>query len=130
MTNTEESAVGHRQAGAVGIEKEMLKGFVDLIILALLCKEDLYGYELGKRVKAKTQEGFELKEGTLYLAFKRLEENGLVRSYWGDETAGGGRRKYYKLLPAGRKHLQARKSEWEHLKKIIDQFLKGVDIND
>ncbi len=112
------------------IEKEMLKGLIDLIILALLCREDLYGYELGKRVKAQTQEGFELKEGTLYLAFKRLEQNGLVQSYWGDETAGGGRRKYYKLLQAGRKHLLARKSVWEHLKKIVDRFLKGVDVDD
>jgi len=112
------------------IEKEMLKGHIDLIILGLLYKEDLYGYELAKRVKAETKEGFELKEGTLYLAFKRMEENGLVQSYWGDETAGGGRRKYYKLLPAGKKHLRARKSEWERLKKIVDQFLKGVDIDD
>ncbi len=119
-----------KEGAAERIEKEMLKGFIDLIILALLWKEDLYGYELGKRVKAKTQEGFELKEGTLYLAFKRLEENGLVRSYWGDQTAGGGRRKYYRLLPAGRKHLQARKSDWERLKKIVDQFLKGVEIHD
>jgi PadR family transcriptional regulator, regulatory protein PadR len=112
------------------IEREMLKGHIELIILALLLREDMYGYELGKRVRTQTQDSFELKEGTLYLAFKRLEENGLVQSYWGDETGGGGRRKYYKLLPAGKKHLHARKSEWEHLKKIMDLFLKGVDVND
>ncbi len=112
------------------IEREMLKGHIDLIILALVSREDLYGYELGKRVKAQTQDGFELREGTLYLAFKRLEENGLVQSYWGDEAAGGGRRKYYRILETGRQHLRARKKEWEHLKRVVDQFLEGVDADD
>lgn len=107
------------------IEKEMLKGYIDIIILAMLYDGDLYGYELAKRVREQTQSGFELKEGTLYLAFKRLEQNGLLSSYWGEEGAGG-RRKYYKLLPEGKKHIIARKREWEHLKQIVDLFLKGV----
>lgn len=108
------------------IEKEMLKGYIDIIILALLYREDLYGYELAKRVKGQTQNEFAMKEGTLYLAFKRLEQGGYISSYWGDESVGG-RRKYYKLLPEGRLHLRAKKAEWEHLKNIVDLFLKGVE---
>lgn len=111
------------------IEKEMLKGYIDIIILSLLYDEDLYGYELGKRVKEKTRNSFEMKEGTLYLAFKRLEQSGLVESYWGDESAGG-RRKYYHLLPEGRGHLIRRKREWEHLKGMIDLFLREVESHD
>lgn len=111
------------------IEKEMLKGYIDIIILSLLYGSDLYGYELGKRVKEQTQNSFEMKEGTLYLAFKRLEQSNLISSYWGDESVGG-RRKYYKLLPDGMTHLKAKKLEWEHLKKIIDLFLKGVDVDE
>lgn len=111
------------------IEKEMLKGYIDIIILSMLYRNDLYGYELGKRVKEQTQNNFELKEGTLYLAFKRLEQNGLIESYWGEESVGG-RRKYYRLLPEGRRHLAKRKREWEHLKDIVDLFLKGVDFNE
>ncbi|RNC29079.1 MAG: hypothetical protein AWM53_00999 [Candidatus Dichloromethanomonas elyunquensis] len=113
----------------VEIEREMLKGYIDIIILALLYHQDLYGYELGKRVKNQTQNNFEIKEGTLYLAFKRLEQSGFILSYWGEESIGG-RRKYYKLLPDGKKHLAAKKKEWEHLKDIIDLFLKGVIINE
>jgi len=116
-----------KESELVDIEKEMLKGYIDLIILALLYKEDLYGCEHAKRVKDKTQNKFAMKEGTLYLAFKRLEQSGFTSSYWGDESAGGGRRKYYKLLREGREHLRARKREWEHLKGIVDLFLKGVD---
>lgn len=108
------------------IEKEMLKGYIDIIILSMLHDEDLYGYELAKRVKEQTNNRFELKEGTLYLAFKRLEQSSLIESYWGDESVGG-RRKYYKLLPNGRQHLIRRKQEWEHLKQIIDLFLRRVD---
>jgi PadR family transcriptional regulator, regulatory protein PadR len=107
------------------IEKEMLKGYIDLIILSLLLSEDLYGYELAKRVKEKTGNTFEMKEGTLYLSFKRMEQAGLISSYWGDENTGG-RRRYYKLLATGKKHLQERKKEWTYLKKIIDMFLGEV----
>lgn len=113
----------------MAIEREMLKGYIDIIILSLLCKEDLYGYELGKRVKSLTDNTFELKEGTLYLAFKRLERSGLVSSYWGDESVGG-RRRYYTLLPEGRERLLAKKREWEQLKGMIDLFLKGVDVHE
>lgn len=111
------------------VEKEMLKGYIDIIIMSMLYNEDLYGYELGKRVKQQTQNSFELKEGTLYLAFKRLEQNKLISSYWGDESIGG-RRKYYKLLAAGVEHLKNKKREWEHLKTVIDIFLKGVDVDE
>jgi len=118
------------QVRKVNIEKEMLKGHITLIILAMLSVEDLYGYELAKRVKKRTGDAFELKEGTLYLAFKRMEENRLISSYWGDESGGGGRRKYYALLPEGRAELARKKSEWEHLKKIIDILLKEAALNE
>lgn len=108
------------------IEREMLKGYIDIIILSLLYNKDLYGYELGKWVKTLTKNSFEIKEGTLYLAFKRMEKSGLVSSYWGDESVGG-RRRYYKLLPAGKEHLLAKKQEWELLKGVIDLFLEGVE---
>lgn len=108
------------------IEREMLKGYIDIIILSMLFGRDLYGYELGKRVKEQTQNRFEMKEGTLYLAFKRLEHNGLISSYWGDESEGG-RRRYYSILPEGRAFVRARKAEWEQLKDIVDLFLKEVD---
>ena len=111
------------------IEKEMLRGHIDIIILAMLHGEDLYGYELAKRVKEQTEGMFELKEGTLYLAFKRMEQSGLVESYWGGESVGG-RRKYYQLCTAGRQVLFRRKQEWELLKNIIDLFLKEVDIHE
>lgn len=56
------------------VNKEVLKGHIDTIILSLLHSRDMYGYELAKLVREKSEEQFELKEGTLYLSLKRLEK--------------------------------------------------------
>lgn len=108
------------------IDKELLKGYIDIIILAMLHDQDFYGYDLAKRVKEQTDGRFELKEGTLYLSFKRLEQSGLVESYWGD-VSGGSKRKYYKLLPEGRATLRRKKQEWHLIKELMDLFLEGTD---
>lgn len=109
------------------INKEALKGHIDTIILSLLHRRDMYGYELAKMVREKSEEQFELKEGTLYLSLKRLEKNKWISSYWGDEQGPGGRRKYYKLTPLGKEGLEEKRKEWKFIKKIIDTFIEGGD---
>lgn len=84
----------------------------------------MYGYELAKWVREKSGEQFELKEGTLYLALKRLEKNKWIESYWGDEQGRGGRRKYYKLTSLGEVGFNEKRKEWEFVKGIIDSFLE------
>jgi len=106
------------------INKEVLKGHIDTLILSLLDLRDMYGYELAKLVREKSDNQFELKEGTLYLSLKRLEKNKWIESYWGDEQGPGGRRKYYKLTSLGRSGFEEKRSEWEFVKKIIDSFLE------
>ncbi|WP_028401010.1 PadR family transcriptional regulator [Ectobacillus panaciterrae] len=107
------------------INKEVLKGHIDTLILSLLQDRDMYGYELAKLVLEKSENQFELKEGTLYLSLKRLEKNRWIESYWGDEQGPGGRRKYYTLTPLGKKGFEQKRSEWQFVKKIIDSFLEG-----
>ena len=107
------------------INKEVLKGHIDTLILSLLCSRDMYGYELAKLVREKSEEQFELKEGTLYLSLKRLEKNQWISSYWGDEQGPGGRRKYYKLTPLGEKGFEEKRDEWRFVKNIIDTFIEG-----
>ncbi|MFQ9520815.1 MAG: PadR family transcriptional regulator [Turicibacter sp.] len=107
------------------INKEVLKGHIDTIILSLLLNEDMYGYELAKTVREKSQGQFELKEGTLYLSLKRLEKNDWIQSYWGDEQGPGGRRKYYKITAQGEDVFKDKVLEWNFVKQIIDSFLKG-----
>ncbi|ANU23285.1 PadR family transcriptional regulator [Planococcus donghaensis] len=106
------------------ISKEVLKGHIDTLILSLLQGRDMYGYEIAKIVREKSEDQFELKEGTLYLSLKRLEKSEWITSYWGDEQGPGGRRKYYKLTPVGEKGFEEKRSEWEFVKKLMDLFLE------
>lgn len=112
------------------INKEVLKGHIDTLILSLLFIRDMYGYELAKQVRLKSEEQFELKEGTLYLSLKRLEKNKWISSYWGDEQGPGGRRKYYKLTSLGKAGYQEKRKEWQFVKSIIDSFLEGGEENE
>ncbi|KOR26126.1 PadR family transcriptional regulator [Clostridium sporogenes] len=105
------------------IDKELLKGCIDTILICLLNTKDMYGYELVKAVKQVSEETFELKEGTLYLALKRLEKNNSIESYWGDGKSGGGRRKYYKITKIGKEYLHKKKEEWIFLNGIMNKFL-------
>jgi PadR family transcriptional regulator, regulatory protein PadR len=100
------------------------------LILSLLNRKDMYGYELAKIVREKSEVQFELKEGTLYLSLKRLEKNKWIESYWGDEQGPGGRRKYYKLTPVGQEGYTEKRTEWQFLKKIMDSFLDGGGKNE
>lgn len=106
------------------INKEVLKGHIDTLILSLLDLRDMYGYELAKLVREKSDNQFELKEGTLYLSLKRLEKNKWIQSYWGDEQGPGGRRKYYKLTSLGEQGFEEKLLEWHFVKKMMDSFLE------
>ncbi|MBG9587704.1 helix-turn-helix transcriptional regulator [Cytobacillus firmus] len=112
------------------VNKEVLKGHIDTVILSLLHSREMYGYELAKLVREKSEEQFELKEGTLYLSLKRLEKNEWISSYWGDEQGAGGRRKYYRLTPLGEEGLKEKRKEWQFVKQIIDKFIEGGERNE
>ena len=104
----------------------MIKGYIESIILSLLIVEDLYGYEIAKRIRAISMNNFEIKEGTMYVVLKRLETNGLVTTYWDDSESGGGRRRFHKITEKGITYLQSKKEEWVFFRNIVDTFFKGV----
>ena len=83
---------------------------------------DSYGYEINKVISTLSSGRFELKEATLYTAFKRLEEQGYIVSYWGDSGAGA-RRRYYTITAAGRSACRLLAAEWEETKEIMDKLL-------
>lgn len=109
----------------VEIDKEMIKGYIESIILSLLRNEDLYGYEISKRISDMSKNTFQIKEGTLYVVLKRLENSKLVTPYWDDTESGGGRRRYYKITEEGKGYFVEKTKEWEFLKNVLDVFYKG-----
>lgn len=104
------------------ISSDLLRGHTDTIVLKILMDGDSYGYEIYKKIIEKSEGVYELKEATLYSSFRRLEKDGSITSYWGDETLGG-RRKYYKITPLGESVYNLNKQDWEFAKKIIDKLL-------
>ena len=106
----------------MSIAGDLIRGHTDAIILARLIQSDSYGYEINKTISTLSTGRFELKEATLYTAFKRLEESGFITSYWGDSAAGA-RRRYYAITSEGREALHRLRTEWEETKEIMDKLL-------
>ena len=106
----------------MSIAGDLIRGHTDAIILARLLQSDSYGYEINKVISTLSAGRFELKEATLYTAFKRLEEAGFIASYWGDSGAGA-RRRYYTITPAGREACHRLLQEWAETKEIMDKLL-------
>ena len=93
------------------IDRELLKGSISLLLLNLLVRCEMYGYEILQAAAVRSGNAFEFKEGTLYPALHQLEKKGLVRSQW--RTGDNGReRKYYSLTAKGRKAAQECERQW------------------
>ncbi len=110
----------------MSIASDLIRGHTDTIILAHLFGRDGYGYQINKSLQGKTAGQFEMKEATLYTAFRRLEEAGCITSYWGDERSGA-RRRYYAITPRGRREYARMKAEWDLAKDLIDTLIAGED---
>lgn len=104
------------------ITSDLLRGHTDTIVLGLLTGGDKYGYEITKLIQEKTSKAYELKEATLYSSLKRLENEGHITAYWGDETQGG-RRRYYSITASGKELYITNKRNWEFAKQILDQLI-------
>ena len=107
----------------MSIASDLIRGHTETIILARLMGGDNYGYEINKSILKLTNSKYELKEATLYTAFRRLEEAGCITSYWGDEQTGA-RRRYYTITELGRDTYQSLMTEWETAKKLIDKLIE------
>ncbi len=107
----------------MSIASDLIRGHTDTIILAALVKGDNYGYKINRMIYEMTAGRYELKEATLYTAFKRLEEAGYISSYWGDEESGA-RRRYYTITNHGKAHHAELIAEWNETKDIIDKLVR------
>ena len=107
----------------MSIASDLIRGHTDVIILAQLIKKDSYGYEINKVIHHKSKGMYELKEATLYTAFRRLEQAGCISSYWGDENTGA-RRRYYTITDWGTETFFRLVDEWNAAKVLIDLLIE------
>jgi PadR family transcriptional regulator PadR len=92
------------------MDSRLLTGTLDALVLEVLSDRPSYGYEISQTVQDRSRGYFEITEGALYPALHRLERGKLLDSFW--KEVDGRERKYYKLTPAGRKMLVAKRKEW------------------
>ncbi len=101
------------------LSSDLIRGHIDTIILSVLMDGEKYGVEIRKSIDQKTNGLYRTNEQTLYSAFRRLEENGMIKGFWGDELRGS-TRKYYQITPLGVEYYFSSKKEWENAKRLID----------
>jgi DNA-binding PadR family transcriptional regulator len=105
------------------LSSDLLRGHTDTIVLGILHKGDAYGFEIYNTILERTGDQYELKETTLYSSYKRLEQDGCVSSYWGDETQGA-RRRYYHLTARGKVVYRQNMEDWEFTQKILADLME------
>ena len=103
-------------------QQELLKGNTETLLLALLEKEPMYGYQMAKEVDRRSRGYFAFKEGTMYPALHRLERERLVVGHWMD-TPTGARRRYYSITARGRQALDDRMEEWRKFTRAMNSVM-------
>lgn len=107
----------------MALSADLLRGYTDTIILKQLQEADSYGYEIARNISKQTRGALELKEATLYTAFRRMENGGYIISYWGSEGSGA-RRRYYSITVDGRNRLAEDLDAWAETRGVLNTLLE------
>lgn len=92
-------------------EHDLRKGSAELLVLSLLGERDRHGYELAKLIDDRSGGAITFHVASLYPLLYRLEARGLIHGRW-VEKAGSRRRRFYRLMPAGQRTLNAQRKSW------------------
>src|SRR5688572_32008038 len=93
---------------------DMLQGTLDMLVLRTLLIGAAHGHTIAHAIERSSDDVLQIEHGSLYPSLYRLESRGLIASFWG--TSENNRKaKYYRLTPAGRKHLSSERDRWEAL---------------
>ena len=101
---------------------DMLLGTLDLLILRTLMGGPAHGHTIAHIIEKSSDDALAVEHGSLYPALHRLEDQGLIASFWG--TSENNRKaKYYRMTPQGRKHLVEERGRWESLVRAVTRVL-------
>lgn len=101
------------------------KGVLELCILAILNKKDMYGYELSDLISKK----IDIADGTVYPILRKLKTEGIVRTYLSEESSGPPR-KYYSLTQTGKAKFKEDASDWLDFANIVNSIVEGGSNNE
>ena len=103
------------------IDKGYISGSSRLLVLKLLNEKPFYGYELIKTLKERSNDTFDMKEGTLYPILHKLENDGLIKS--SNQEVSGRLRKVYSITTRGIKVLEEEMKQWNEFSLAVNQVL-------
>ncbi|MHC4783571.1 MAG: PadR family transcriptional regulator [Planctomycetota bacterium] len=98
-------------------ERELLKGVAPVVVLEILARGKMYGYELSEALEQRSEGILTLGRGTLYPLLYNLESKGLVAAEW-DESKR--KRRYYSITSKGKGELAAKKEQWMSLQQGVN----------
>ena len=101
------------------LNSDNIRGHIETIVLSALMDGPKYGGEIRRTISDRTKGLYVPNEQSLYSAYHRLEDLGLIKGSWGDETFGA-TRKYYTITEEGKKTYVANKAKWQTIKQMID----------
>ena len=102
---------------------ELLQGTLDVLILKTLALGPAHGHTIAHAIERRSEEVLQIEHGSLYPALHRLEDRKWISSFWG--TSENNRRaRYYRLTPAGRRHLVAQTNRWDEMVRAINRILR------
>ena len=102
---------------------QLSRGEFGLLILALLGRREMYGYEIVAELRRTTDGAIDLPEGTVYPALRRLERDGLIGGHWVEVASTAPRRRYYRLTTDGERALADGRADWLRFKTAADSVL-------
>lgn len=103
--------------------QQLLKGLVDPVILSIISRIPMYGYQIVKELEQRSEGQVKIKGGTVYPALLRLEKNGMVTSSWDQTIKHNRKRRYYQITAKGQQFLANRSSEWQDFYVLINQLM-------
>jgi transcriptional regulator len=102
---------------------DLVQGTLDLLIMRMIAHEPMHGWAIAQRIQLVSKEVLQVQQGSLYPALHRLEQQGWIRSEWG-ESEHNRRAKYYSLTAAGKKTLGREIKQWDRLSAAITLVIK------
>jgi PadR family transcriptional regulator, regulatory protein PadR len=105
---------------------ELIKGSTESLLLCLLGKQPMYGYQIIKELEKESQGYFKFKEGTLYPALHRLEKAGLIIGKW-EMLSGSRQRRYYYITDKGNNLLEEKITQWQDFLNAMNLIIRPVN---
>mgnify|MGYP002624550132 CR=1 FL=1 len=104
-------------------EKNLPAGSTAMLLMKLLEREDMYGYQMIEELRRRSDHTFDLKAGTLYPLLHTLEQKGYITAW--EEQAAGRPRRYYHLTDQGKKQLRRQEEDWRGYARGVTLVLEG-----